>query len=232
MKDLLKRILCIVLALTMVVALVACGSSEDEDEEEEEETAEEGGKKGGKKDKKETEEETEEEPEEEETLVGEWTAEVDMSDYLNEMLAESGLDMDVSDFVLVMNITFDEDGTYEAEMDTSKLNKAMEAFADDLWDLMIEMIAEEADVSAAEAEELLEAEGMTKDDLIEEMGIEEMFGDLETQTGDWELDGDELDLDGSIAIIEFEGDEFSIVEVEDDDSGIGEYLLPIVFERV
>ena len=228
MKDLLKRILCIVLALTMVVALVACGSSEDEDEEEEEETAEEGGKKGGKKDKK----ETEEEPEEEETLVGEWTAEIDMSDYLNEMLAESGLDMDFSDFVLVMNITFDEDGTYEAEMDTSKLNKAMEAFADDLWDLMIEMIAEEADVSAAEAEELLESEGMTKDDLIEEMGIEEAFADMENQTGDWELDGDELSLDGGIAIIEFEGDEFSIVEVEDDEEGIGEYLLPIVFERV
>ncbi len=243
MKDLLKRLLCIVLALTMVVCLVACGSSEDEDEDEEEETAEEGGKKSNKK---ETEEETTEEPEEEDSLVGEWEATIDLSDYLSDMLyAELDMELDVEDFAIVMTLVFDEDGTYEAELDISKLEGAMENLIDELWDVMMEMTAEEAGMSVEEVEALMEEQGVTKDALMAEMDFEglfeEAFEDFDDK-GKWVLDGDELYMakknpeDTDPVEIEFDGDEFSIVDGpflgDGVDEDMLEYVLPIVFERV
>lgn len=242
MKDLLKRLLCIVLALTMVVALVACGSSEDEDEEEDEETVEEG-KKSSKKNKKETEEETEEE---EDSLVGKWEGTLDISDYISDMMyAEMGVEMDVEDFAIVMTIKFNEDGTYKAELDTSPMEKAMGGFIDDLWDIVMEMAAEEAGMSVSEVEKMMEEQGVTKDALMEEMDLEaameEAFAEFtEESKGEWILDGDELYMasedpeDSDPVIIEFDGDEFSIVDgaFADMDDDMLEYILPIVFERV
>lgn len=242
MKDLLKRLLCIVLALTMVVALVACGSSEDEDEEEEE-TVEEG-KKSNKKNKKETEEETEE-PEEEDSLVGEWEATLDLSDYLSDMLyAELEVDIDVEDFAIIMTIEFKEDGTYKADLDMSPMEDAMEDLIDQIWEIAIEMAAEEAGMTVAEVEKMMEEQGITKDVLMEEMDLEaameEAFESFEDEAkGEWVLDGDELYMakknpeDTDPVIIEFDGDEFSIVEGDFmDDEDMMEYLFPIVFERV
>ena len=214
MKDLLKRLLCVLMALAMVACLAACGSSEEEDDD----------KGSSKKSKKSS-------SQEEDTLVGEWEAEIDITDYIASIMESQGFEMDLDDFVMVMTVVFDEDGTYEAEIDTAKMEKAMKNFANDLWDLMVEMVAEQGGMSESEAEAALEDQGYTKDVLLEEMGIEGMFEDLEAESGDWELDGDELDLDGSVVTIEFDGDEFSIVDVEDDDSGMAEILLPIVFER-
>ena len=238
MKDLLKRILCIVLALTMVVALVACGSSDDDDDDDDEKTAEEGGKKSSKKDKN--------NKDEEDTLVGEWEATIDMSDYLNDMLAaEMDMDLGIEDFALVMTIAFDEDGTYEAELDMSKMEDAMVDVIDKMWEAILEMSAEEYGMSVAEVEEALEQSGMTKDALLEEMDMEAMmaeaFEEFEDEAkGEWVLDGDELYMakedpeDSDPVIIEFDGDEFSIVEGDflSDDEEMAEYFLPIVFERV
>lgn len=246
MKDLLKRLLCIVLALTMVVALVACGSSEDEDEEEDEDIVEE--KKSNKKNNKETEEETTEEPEEDENpLVGEWEATIDMSDYISDMMyAEMGVDMDIEDFAIVMTLEFDEDGTYKADLDMSPMEDAMDDFIDQLWDVMMEMSAEEYGMTVEEVEDAMEQSGVTKDALMEEIDMdalfEEMFEAFEDYTkGKWILDGDELYMDekdpedAEPAIIELDDDEFSIVDGEfmgEMDEDMMEYLFPIVFERV
>jgi len=247
MKDLLKRLLCIVLALTMVVALVACGSSdEDEDEEEDEDIVEE--KKSNKKNNKETEEETTEEPEEDENpLVGEWEATIDLSDYLSDMMyAEMGVDMDVEDFKMIMTIEFDEDGSYKADLDLSPMEDAMEDFIDQLWDIIIEMYAEESGVTVAEMEAAMEEQGVTKDALMEKMDMEAMFEEAfesfeDEAKGEWVLDGDELYMakkdpeDTDPVVIEIDGDEFSIVEGEfmgDMDEDMMEYMYPIVFERV
>lgn len=252
MKDLLKRLLCIVLALTMVVALVACGSSdEDEDEEEDEKTAEEGGKKSNKDNDDEEEEEEDdkgkEDSKKEDTLVGDWEATIDLSEYLNEMLAaELGMDLEVEDFAIVMTLSFDEDGTYEAGIDTSKMEDAMEDIVDVLWDAMMEMTAEEAGMSVSEVEEMMEQQGVTKDMLMEEMDLEaamaEAFEEFEDESkGEWVLDGDELYMakndpeDADPVEIEFDGDEFSIVGGDflgDADEEMVEYIMPIVFERV
>lgn len=247
MKDLLKRLLCIVLALTMVVALVACGSSEDEDEEEDEETVEEGGKKSNKKNnKKETEEETEPE-EEEDSLVGEWEAKIDISDYISDMMySEMGVELDVKDFALIMTIEFDEDGTYKADLDMSLMEDAMEGFIDDLWEVVIEMAAEQSGVTVAEMEAAMKEQGVTKEALMEEMDMDAMFEEAfesfeDEAKGEWVLDGDELYMakknpeDTDPVTIEFDGDEFSIVDGEfmgDMDEDMMEYMFPIVFERV
>ncbi len=246
MKDLLKRLLCIVLALTMVVCLVACGSSEDEEEEEEEETTEEDGKKGGKKDKETTAETTEEPEEEVSPLVGEWEATVDLSDYVSDGLYAQGMEIDVEDFAIVMTYTFDEDGTYEAELDTSMLEDSIDGIMDQLWELLIEISAEQAGVSLEEMEAALVAEGYTKDVLKAELGLEESVAETFeeiAESGEWVLEDDELFMHkknpekADPVTIEFDGDdEFSIVDGpflgDDVDEEMLEYILPIVFERV
>lgn len=239
MKDLLKRLLCIVMALTMVVALVACGSTEEEDDDE-------GSKRGGKNKEttEETPEETTEEPEEETpVLVGEWEAKIDMSDYMSDqMYYEMGMDIDVEDYIVTMTIEFYEDGTYEADMDASEAEDAMVGIMDQMWPMLVEMYAEQYGMSYEEMEAGLEAEGMTKDVLMADMdlqsGIDEEFEDF--AEGEWILDGDELYMaprkpEKTEPIeIEFDGnDEFSIVGGEfTGDEDLDEYIMPIVFERV
>lgn len=241
MKELLKRLLCVLMALAMVACLAACGATEEDDDE-----------GSGRKSKKETTEEvagddtkdvTEEVTEkEEETLVGEWEAEIDLSDYMSDMLySEMGLELDVEDYAIVMTIEFKENGTYKADMDASKAATAMEDIMDDLWPMLIEMYAEQLGMSEKEVEDALVAEGVTKDALMEEMDIEgavsEAFEDF--TKGEWVLDGDELYMatedpeDTDPVEIEFDGDEFSIVGGEfTGDSDMDEYIMPIVFERV
>ena len=240
MKDLMKRLLCVLMALMMVMALVACGES-DEDEGR-------SSKRGNKETTGETTEETTEETttEPEPTLAGEWEAEVDMTDYINEMLgAELGVDDVVDEFTMKIVLELNEDGTCEMVIDQDHMEDMVEAFADSIWDIMVEMVAEEADITAAEAEEALEESGMTKDMLLEEMDVEALFEDMDDMKGYWLLDGDELfiaededDVEDSDPIeIEFEGgDTFSMVGgdglTDGLDDEMAEVFLPLVFNRV
>lgn len=236
MKDLMKRLLCVLMALMMVMALVACGESDDDEGR--------SSKRGNKETTGETTEETTTEPEP--TLAGEWEAEVDMTDYLNEMLgAELGMDDLVDEFTMKLVLELKEDGTCEMVIDQDHMEEMVEAFADNLWDAMVEMVAEEGDVTTSEAEELLEESGMTKDMLLEEMDVEAMFEDMDDMKGYWLLDGDELfiaededDVEDSDPIeIEFDGgDTFSMVGGDgltaDMDDEMAEAFLPLVFNRV
>lgn len=232
MKDLLKRLLCVLMALTMVVALCACGdSSEDEEKEDKEKTSEEETKET-EEETKETEEETTTEPEP--TLVGEWEAKLDVGSVYSDMLG-----VDIDDLYMTWTIEFEEDGTYAAELGVEDFIEDYKAI---YWDVLIQIVAEQAGCTESEAEsameEQIEAEDMTKEEFVDAMMEEEgmtaeSFGES-SYTGDWELDGDELELDGNVVEIELEDDEFSIIEGEfpEEYAELFEAMLPIVFERV
>ena len=238
MKELLKRLLCVLMALAMVACLAACGATEEDDDE-----------GSSRKSKKETTEEVtgdteevEETEKEEESLVGEWEAEIDMSDYISDMLYVAlGVDLDVEDYIVTMTIKFKDNGTYKTSMDASKAAKSGEKIMEDLWPMLVDMVVEQGGVSEAQAEAALAAEGLTKESLMEQMDIEgaveEVFADF--KKGEWILDGDELYMaeedpeDADPIEIEFDGDEFSIVgDTFTGDEDLDEYILPIVFERV
>ena len=137
----LKRLFALLMAVAMVFCLAACGGDAETGVEEKE--------KNVKK-----------------TLVGDWEAEVDLSDMMAEMLAdELGMEIDVDDFVVTMALTFEDDGTFKAEMKADWEN-AVEDLVDNIWDYILETTAEEAGVSVSEVEELMEEQGVTKDMLM------------------------------------------------------------------
>lgn len=229
MKDMLKRLLCVMLALVMVMALCACGQSED------------GGKKGKEKEEEET---TEEKPEQ--VLVGEWEAYLDLTDYFNDMMAEE-LDMDdlVEEFSMRIVMEFTEDGEVTLTIDQDHMEDMVNDFADSFWDAMMDMYAEEYDMSRSEVEQAMAESGVTKEALVEEMDIESLFEDLEDMEGYWVLEDDELfisededDLEDADPIeIEFDGDDnFSMVGGDGLTDGLDEDMadlfLPLEFERI
>ena len=236
MKDLLKRLFCIVMALTMVLCLVACGSTEEEEDT---------GRRG--KNKETTEEvtadteEVEETKSEEAALVGEWEAEIDMSDYMSDALYYAyGLELDVEDYIVVMTIEFDEDGTYKSDIDASKAEEAAIKMVDDMWPMLIEMYAELMGVSEAEVEAQLAAEGVSKESTLEEMDLQGAMDEAfeNYAKGKWVLDGNELYMAKKnperAEPIEIELDDDTMSFVGGDFTGVSdmdEYLLPIVFER-
>ena len=211
----LKRLFALLMAVAMVFCLAACGGDAETGVEEKE--------KNVKK-----------------TLVGDWEAEVDLSDMMAEMLAdELGMEIDVDDFAITMALTFEDDGTFKAEM-KADWEEAVEDLVDNIWDYILETTAEEAGMSVSEVEELMEEQGVTKDMLMEEVDMEDIMGDLEEKiTGEWVLDGDKLYMaeenpeDEEPVIIDFDGgDVFTIEEMGDIDVGYGEMILPLEFERV
>lgn len=237
MSNLMKRLLCVLLALMMVMALCACGESEDE-----------GSSRGSKRGSKgETTEETTTEPTEAvPVLVGEWEAYLDMTDYLNEMMSyEMGMDDLVDDFSMRLTMEFDEDGTVVLAIDQDSLEEAAADLIDSMWTVIIEMTAEQAGMSVEEVEEMMEAEGVTKEALLEQMDLTAAFEDLDDMEGYWLLDGDELfiaededDVEDADPIeIEFDGDDaFSMLGGDGLTDGLDEEMIemfiPLEFERI
>lgn len=237
MSNLMKRLICIVLALMMVMALCACGASEDEgtSRRRSSKTAEDAGAA------EQTTEATEAEP----TLVGEWEAYLDMTDYLNDMLAEEiGEDDIIDDFSVRMTMKFKDDGTVTLKVDKDHLEDVVNDFADKFWTVFLDIMAEEYGMDVKELETTLADSGVTKDTLVEEMDIESAFEDVEDMKGYWMLDGDELFIaededdveDADPVEIEFDdNDTFSIIGgdgLDDLDEEMIELFLPIVFERI
>ncbi len=249
MKKALKRLLCLIMALTMVFALAACGETAEEnnDEDEQETTTEatepEETEDTTAEDPQATEETEEKTPEMETTLVGNWVGEVDMSVLVSQFLLEldSGYELEMDECVLVVNATFDEDGTAVWEVDEDSVEAIYKSFADAMWKMTVQMMAEQlGGVSLSAAEEVLVAQGATKESLMEIMGEADM-DELEALRGQWRLEDDQLYLimedseeEAEPATIEFGYGTFSIVEVpieDEEDEELAKSMLPLVFKR-
>lgn len=198
-----KKLLALLMALAMVFAMAACGNDskvekEDKEEKKEETTApvesgdkaedgkEEAKEENKEEDKKEEEEVTE--PEEKEIdLEGEWLAQLDMSESINEQMAETtGGMISIDDEPIYMNVEMDidEDGKFKlvACLDETSFKKYMTAMIDAMCEYAIQMG---------------EAQGMTLEDLEEQMGmtIEEFKEMMSEQI-------DELMEDSMVAALE------------------------------
>lgn len=241
MKDLLKRLFCIVMALTMVLCLVACGSTEEEEDT---------GRRGKDKETTGTTAETTEETEPEEpSIVGEWEAEIDLTDYMSDYLYEETdgmVELDLDECVLYVSLVINEDGTYEADMDASGMETAFVQMGDALWNAMLEAVATQAGCTVEQAEAAYASEGMTKEMITEsitaESFMEEFFGDFDPE-GEWVLEEDELYMakrkpeKTDPFYIEFDGtDSFSVEDMPylgvSMDEDMLDYILPVIFERV
>lgn len=244
----LKKLLCLLLALMMVVSLMACdsGSDKDDDDDDDEEVVDE-------KDKDEDEDEDEGEDKDDDTgknddavvaadplsekILGTWVTYLDMATVLGE---QEGFETDVQ---LPVVICFEEDGSVEMAMYEDEAEDAVAELEKDLTDFLIYTMyaeMESAGYSQEETDELFEDEyGMSVEEYcaayIEEMDLYNEFAYELENWGDYEVDDDTntLYIDGEAMEVEIDGDELTIVSAEDEEywEDMG-FRLPQTFTRI
>ena len=215
-KKSIASFLCICLALSMLLACTGCKSSGDA-----------------------------------EKFVGEWEANVDMTDMLNNMLtsdpdtAELADYIKVDSYVLTLNFTFNNDGTYKIAIDRDALSTTTDALLATLktgvMDYFEDMVNEMASAEGVTVEEVLDALGVA--DLEEFLAVsgvdmDDMFdmdtmltafdavessGKYTAKDGELRLTSDSNELD--IENYEFTSDtEVKLVD-QTDDGELGDIVL-------
>ncbi|MBE6984150.1 MAG: hypothetical protein E7434_00790 [Ruminococcaceae bacterium] len=205
-----KILLCMLLSLCLILIMCACAGSE----------------KSPAAQKDDTPSTTERELTLAEKLVGEWALELDVTDMIVDQLEES-LEMDLSDktseLELIFDVRFDfeENGNCELYFDEASMEYSMGNFFDDLCPIL-------ADVTY----EMLEAEGMSKDETdemfevqfgsgveeyfrtsIEEgLSIADLFGELPSISSTYKLEGDQL----TIAVDGVYGNDAATISIDGD----------------
>ena len=216
MKRSIGKIVGIVLIVSMLLAFAGCGNSKAGDKEQ---------------------------------FVGTWKAELDMTDLFNEGLkqeiAQADEEMasyfDIEHFGFTVVFKFNEDDTYTTEIDDASLNDSMDAMKACVRDGMMayfeDMIAEyELDMSV---EDMLEASGISIEDIIEEGLSADMFDDVLAELemhGNWKAENgklyttetvnDKIDKNSyELYEITSEGIKLSLVDPTEDETGIFPMLL-------
>lgn len=224
MKKLLAKILCLVLALSMM--LVTGCQSENSDEKDEKKA----------------------------TIEGTWEAEVDFGEFLCEMLAadegtqEFAEYFELDECVLVLQMTFNDDDTYELAVDKDSAEEAADIIRkafEDCFNEYFKAYLKEAGVDMT-VDEMLAASGSSMEALLdEEMGEDnkefiEMFSEMEdggyykAEDGKLYTYEDEDDYDEDVyETYELDGDTLTVKESvgEEDDEG-NEFIYPMEFKRV
>ena len=177
---------------------------------------------------------------EEKVITGSWAADVDMTEYLNEI----GQFLTLDNFTIKLLAEFKEDGTYTMAGDPESAQAAMDSLKEQLKGALTDYLQAMIDESGMDTtvEELLKEADMTMEDLMAEMdeaySAEDLVGDLNTEGKYLFEDGklalsDSLDEEADIAEYEaatLEGDTLTLTGGEDADSEFAG-LYPIVFER-
>lgn len=181
-----------------------------------------------------------------EALVGTWAGTLELADYINQELAGSGMEdyLSLDTFPMVLQYTFNSDGTYSAGVDEGELDKAMEGMKTEMKDGLTkyaeDMIAEQGlDLSV---DELFQFMGTSLDDLLEqsfaEMDMSELVdemaseGNFEAKEGKLFLSaGKEYKVDPEIYdTYTLEGDTLTLTESFGGDDSMND-LYPITMTR-
>lgn len=117
-------------------------------------------------------------------VLGTWKAELNLADYINESMASEDAEiaeyLAIDSFCVTMVLTFSDDDTYSVHLDESDMGDALEQFKQDcragleryLKDMMDEMGLDMT------IDELMEAMGMSMDELLDEAFTDEMVQDM------------------------------------------------------
>lgn len=187
-----------------------------------------------------------------EKFVGTWRGDMNLADMINEELAEDPTVaeyINLDSFVITLVMTFHEDGTYAATIDSASIQSALDTLLGVVEDGIIQML--EAEVAAAgldmSVEEILAMSNITMDDLmaemLEAMDSENMAAELMEEIameGNYEVSGDKLFLSDGLDygvdedvydLYEMDGDSFTLLENVggDDDELFG--LYPMTFTK-
>ena len=200
----MKKKLALLLALVMVLVLVfvGCDKGKDNKDDDAGETA----------------------ASTEELVVGEWSAMVDMTDYIVENMGDMD---DMTDYVDFKDLEFElifelkDDKTYVATIDEDSLDDTMDKLLDQMVEGMAEYYDDLLEEEGMTFEDLLEEEGMTIDDfeeaLREELDAEDFFDSIDiVEDGTYTVDGDTIVLttdSDSTTTFEYKNGTLKITEV-------------------
>ena len=236
-----KKLLALLLALVMLFAFCACGNGNDKDDDKDDkkESSSQSDKDSDKDDDKDSDKDSDKDNDKDDTLTeakleGDWEATLDLAAlaYMMgedvSMYEEMGIKLDTCTLDMVF-----EDG--EA---TIKMSGMVDWYVDMMEDVidwcyegdnMLEFVAammsdEETEYTAKDIEEMLDEEGMTIDDVLDqyfgEMDLDEMAdelaGELDDETMDYELDGDELIFDDAVWTFTYSNGKIYITSIEED----------------
>ncbi len=187
---------------------------------------------------------------EEKALVGTWEGKMDMTEALNNELAnadpEMGEYMKVENFEITLRFVFGEDGSFKMEADKDSCEAAFQGMREPLEKgirAYFEKMIKDAGLGDMTIDEVLATQGMTLDAVIdsamEAMDTSE-FVDSMKQECKYRLDGDKLytyegvvDKDVYI-LIELNGDTMTLKESHGDDdvADVMEDILPCTMKKV
>lgn len=186
----------------------------------------------------------------EDDLVGTWEAEMDISSFTNDMMASLGMGVeeyfDFDDFAVTMILTFEDDGTFTAEIDEDSAADAVDALMVTVEDGMIKMLEAQIKEYGLDmtVDEMLEASGMSLDDLLSQIDagelVEQMTG--ESSEGEYTVEDDKLYMyegkmdEDEYTVIELDGDTLTMKEYVGEQGEAGQMftdeMFPLSFERV
>ena len=179
-------------------------------------------------------------------IVGSWTADIDMADFLNSALAEDeqfGKYLTLDSFSIRLLADFSEDGAYSMHCDPDSAQTALADLKEQMKGALtgyLEDITKESGLDL-NAEELMEQAGITMEDLLAEMDEAYSAEDL---VKDMDLSGRYLFEDGKLALsddpaedpdpedaetVTLEGDTLTFTGGGEDSQFSG--LYPVVFHR-
>lgn len=191
---------------------------------------------------------------EKEKFVGTWKAEVDMAEQFNEGIAqeeEVAKYVNIKSFPIVFLFTFNQDDTYEMEIDKDSLDKSIEGVKADFKVGMTDYMAEllETESLGISVDEALALSGMTLDEVVDDSfqeldikGLVEDFameGNYEAVKGKLYLsDGKDRKVDKSVyETYEFEGADIKLIEntsgeIDEETQNILQIIYPLVLKKI
>ena len=127
------------------------------------------------------------------TVVGTWTADVDLTDELDSLLyAQLGSEHICTEFMLPLVLTLAEDGTYTVALNDAVLAERMESLGRTFWQFVVDQAAAKNHISEQEASETLKQQGKDHVTLLEELNLVSFFKNGYCNSGVWKQDGDAL----------------------------------------
>lgn len=188
---------------------------------------------------------------EQDKFIGSWEAEVNMAEYIMKSMVEEDAEVaeyfDIEDFTLVLQMTFNSDGTYTKGIDMEATKEAFAGLQKDFKNGVTKYLEDEIKSNGLDisVEDVLEASGTTLDEMVEESFgtsvldelAEEMKsgGNFEVKEGKLYLsDGEENTIDENVyETYEISKDELKLLEsIGSEDEDDVEELYPLIFKRV
>ncbi len=193
-------------------------------------------------------------------IVGSWTCEIDLTDYMNENIGDLGLDgfeMPTDPIYIYINFDFEDDKTCALYLEEEKTLESMQDYIDSIMDAMVEYmydsLEKESGMSREEADKyfndymgmsLKEYFDTAMEEYLSPEVLAESFDDIDVNEGYYKVEGgklymadteEELEDCEEYVTYEFEGDNLKI-DVGSSESDFESFEemgieLPLVFEK-